>query len=84
MSDVAGRHRPLLRWALLAFAFPSAPIPAMGLPLVVHLPPFHAGALGLGITVAGFVPGGENTAAAAVETRTLAPGDPRSSGAAAG
>ena len=53
----AGReaHRPLSRWTLLAFALPAAPISAMGLPLVVHLPPFYAGTLGLGLTVVGTI-----------------------------
>ena len=48
-------HRPLSRWTLFAFAFPAVPISAMGLPLVVHLPPFYAGTLGLGLTVVGTI-----------------------------
>ena len=62
MSDAAATgpaareaHRPLSRWTLLAFALPAAPISAMGLPLVVHLPPFYAGSLGLGLTVVGTI-----------------------------
>lgn len=47
--------KPLSRWTLLAFALPAAPISAMGLPLVVHLPPFYAGTLGLGLTVVGTI-----------------------------
>lgn len=47
--------QPLSRWTLLAFALPAAPISAMGLPLVVHLPPFYAGTLGLGLTVVGAI-----------------------------
>ncbi|MBX3506393.1 MAG: MFS transporter [Parvibaculum sp.] len=52
-SDAA--RRPLSRWTLLAFALPAAPISAMGLPLVVHLPPFYAGTLGLGLSVVGLI-----------------------------
>ena len=51
----AGRDAPLSRWALFAFAFPAAPISALGLPLVVHLPPFYANTLGLGLTVVGSI-----------------------------
>mgnify|MGYP000234914265 CR=1 FL=1 len=47
--------RPLSRWTLFAFALPAAPISAMGLPLVVHLPPFYAGTLGLGLVTVGAV-----------------------------
>ncbi|MFZ3033634.1 MAG: MFS transporter [Parvibaculum sp.] len=54
-SGTTGRDAPLSRWTLLAFAFPAAPISAMGLPLVVHLPPFYAGTLGLGLTVVGSI-----------------------------
>lgn len=54
-AETAGREAPLSRWTLLAFAFPAAPISAMGLPLVVHLPPFYAGTLGLGLTVVGSI-----------------------------
>ncbi|MEX0838077.1 MAG: MFS transporter [Parvibaculum sp.] len=46
---------PLTRSTLFAFALPAAPISAMGLPLVVHLPPFYAGTLGLGLTVVGTI-----------------------------
>jgi Na+/melibiose symporter-like transporter len=53
--DAREAHRPLSRWTLLAFALPAAPISAMGLPLVVHLPPFYAGTLGLGLTVVGTI-----------------------------
>ena len=54
-SGTTGRDTPLSRWTLLAFAFPAAPISAMGLPLVVHLPPFYAGTLGLGLGVVGSI-----------------------------
>ncbi len=36
-------------------ALPAAPISAMGLPLVVHLPPFYAGTLGLGLVTVGAI-----------------------------
>ncbi|MBA4209862.1 MAG: MFS transporter [Parvibaculum sp.] len=57
VSGPAAREasRPLSRWTLLAFALPAAPISAMGLPLVVHLPPFYAGTLGLGLTIVGTI-----------------------------
>jgi Na+/melibiose symporter-like transporter len=54
-SGPAGGDAPLSRWTLFAFAFPAAPISAMGLPLVVHLPPFYAGTLGLGLTTVGTI-----------------------------
>jgi hypothetical protein len=44
--------KPLTKWQLLAFAIPAIPISAMGLPLVVYLPPFYA-ELGLGTAVVG-------------------------------
>jgi glycoside/pentoside/hexuronide:cation symporter, GPH family len=47
------QHTPLTRARLFAFALPAAPIAAMGLPLAVHLPPFYAGSLGLGLSVVG-------------------------------
>ncbi|MBX3496513.1 MAG: MFS transporter [Parvibaculum sp.] len=48
-------RQPLSRWTLFAFALPAAPISAMGLPLAVHLPPYYAGSLGLGLTVVGTI-----------------------------
>ncbi len=39
---------PLSRRTLFAFALPAAPISAMGLPLVVHLPPSDAQSSGMG------------------------------------
>ena len=42
----------LTKWQLLAFAIPAIPISAMGLPLVVYLPPFYA-ELGLGTGIVG-------------------------------
>jgi glycoside/pentoside/hexuronide:cation symporter, GPH family len=40
---------------LIAFASPAAPIAAVGLPLVVYLPPFYAHEMGLGLSVVGTV-----------------------------
>ena len=45
------RHSTL---TLAAFAAPCLPLAAMGLPLVVHLPPFYASELGLGLGAVGF------------------------------
>ncbi len=54
MSRSASTDRTeLTRSKLFAFALPAAPIAAMGLPLAVHLPPFYAGSLGLGLSVVG-------------------------------
>ncbi|MGV8997852.1 MAG: MFS transporter [Parvibaculaceae bacterium] len=54
-SGQAGRAAPLSRWSLFAYSLPAVPIAAMGLPLVVHLPPFYAKNLGLGFTVVGMI-----------------------------
>ena len=40
---------------LIAFAGPSIPIAALGLPLAVYLPPFYAGPMGLGLATVGTV-----------------------------
>lgn len=40
---------------LLAFAGPSIPIAALGLPLAVYLPPFYAGPMGLGLATVGTI-----------------------------
>ncbi|HEX7775945.1 MAG TPA: MFS transporter, partial [Parvibaculum sp.] len=40
---------------LLAYAGPSIPIAALGLPLAVYLPPFYAGSMGLGLAAVGTV-----------------------------
>lgn len=40
---------------MFAFALPAAPIAAMGLPLAVHLPPFYASSMGLGLSVVGAI-----------------------------
>ena len=49
------RKNPLATSTLLAFAAPAAPIAGLGLPLVVHLPPFYAEDMELGLTVVGTV-----------------------------
>lgn len=46
------RHSSL---KLLAYASPSIPIAALGLPLAVHLPAFYAGAMGLGLATVGTI-----------------------------
>ncbi|MEQ8745482.1 MFS transporter [Pyruvatibacter sp.] len=49
------RASGLSRWRIGAFALPAAPIAAMGLPIVVYLPPFYAGEMGLGLAVVGAI-----------------------------
>lgn len=46
---------PLETWRLTAFAGPSIPIAAMGLPIGVYLPPFYATEMGLGLAAVGTV-----------------------------
>ena len=57
--SVSGTRKPsddkLSRWSLLAFALPAAPISAMGLPLIVHLPPFYAGFEGMTLAMVGTI-----------------------------
>jgi len=45
----------LSRWRIAAFALPAAPIAALGLPIVVYLPPFYADQMGLGLAVVGAI-----------------------------
>src|SRR5919107_3304122 len=45
----------LKRGTVAAFAGPGIPIGAVGLPMIVYLPPYYAGTLGLDLTVVGFV-----------------------------
>ncbi|MEO7179020.1 MAG: MFS transporter [Allosphingosinicella sp.] len=45
----------LKRWTLSAFAGPGLPIGAVGLPMIVYLPPYYAGALGLDLATVGLV-----------------------------
>jgi len=48
-------HPPLSLPTLAAFASPAAPISALGLPLVVYLPPFYADDMGIGLGLVGTV-----------------------------
>jgi GPH family glycoside/pentoside/hexuronide:cation symporter len=45
----------LKRRTLAAFAGPGLPIGAVGLPMIVYLPPYYAGTLGLDLAVVGLV-----------------------------
>jgi len=45
----------LKRRMLAAFAGPGLPIGAVGLPMIVYLPPYYAGALGMDLAVVGLV-----------------------------
>jgi Na+/melibiose symporter-like transporter len=45
----------LKRRTLTAFAGPGVPIGAVGLPMIVYLPPYYAGTLGLDLAVVGLV-----------------------------
>ena len=49
------REAPLSRWSLFAYSLPAAPIAALGLPLVVHLPTFYAQSMGLGLSLVGLI-----------------------------
>lgn len=40
---------------LAAFASPALPLATIGLPFTVHLPPYYAGELGLGLATVGFI-----------------------------
>jgi Na+/melibiose symporter-like transporter len=49
-------EKPLLkRRTLAAFAGPGLPIGAVGLPMIVYLPPYYAGTLGLDLAAVGLV-----------------------------
>lgn len=50
MSDA-----PLKKSKLLAYILPGAPIAALGLPIVVYLPPFYAQDMGLGLGLVGAI-----------------------------
>lgn len=52
MADGSGRPSNL---TLAAFAGPSLPFAALGLPLVVHLPAFYAESVGLPLSVVGLI-----------------------------
>lgn len=45
----------LKRRTLAAFAGPGLPVGAVGLPMIVYLPPYYAGALGMELAVVGLV-----------------------------
>src|SRR3954471_1026307 len=45
----------LKRRILAAFAGPGLPIGAVGLPMIVYLPPYYAGTLGLDLAAVGLV-----------------------------
>lgn len=46
---------PLRRATLFAFAAPCLPMAAVGLPVVVYLPPYYASELGLGLEAVGLI-----------------------------
>jgi glycoside/pentoside/hexuronide:cation symporter, GPH family len=41
--------------SLIAYAGPGIPVAALGLPLVIYLPPYYAGQLGLDLATVGFI-----------------------------
>jgi glycoside/pentoside/hexuronide:cation symporter, GPH family len=43
------------RSTLFAFAAPSLPVGAIGLPLIVYLPPYYAGTLGMDLAIVGLI-----------------------------
>ncbi len=49
------KSTPLSIPTLMAFASPAAPISALGLPLIVYLPPFYADDMGIGLSLVGTV-----------------------------
>jgi len=51
----AQQRKPLSFSTIFFYAGPAVPISAMGLPLVVHLPPFYAGPMGLGLSLVGAI-----------------------------
>lgn len=57
MAEAAGRGSDdsLKFSTLFAYSLPAMPIAALGLPLVVHLPPFYADEMGLGLALVGFL-----------------------------
>ncbi len=54
-SDVRNYPKRLSIFNLMAYASPAIPIAAMGLPMVVYMPPFYAQVMGLGLTQVGIV-----------------------------
>ncbi|MBX3507228.1 MFS transporter [Parvibaculum sp.] len=49
------QKKSVTRWQIGAYALPSIPMSALGLPIVVYLPPFYGHEMGLGLTVAGTI-----------------------------
>jgi len=54
-ESTASGKKSLSRWTISAFSLPAAPIAAMGLPIVVYLPPFYANEMGLGLALVGYI-----------------------------
>ena len=54
-SGDAKSGKKLSNWQIGSFSFMAMPISALGLPLVVHLPPFYVTELGIGATTVGLV-----------------------------
>ncbi len=54
-SNVHNLSERLSLSSLTAYASPAIPIAAMGLPMVVYMPPYYAQDMGLGLTVVGLV-----------------------------
>jgi len=55
MAGGTGDGSMLKRKTLAAFAGPGLPIGAVGLPMIVYLPPYYAGTLGLDLAAVGLV-----------------------------
>lgn len=55
IAGVEGKPRSLRRSTLFAFAGPAIPYAAVGLPMVVYLPPYYAGTLGLDLAAVGLI-----------------------------
>jgi glycoside/pentoside/hexuronide:cation symporter, GPH family len=52
---MGGASESLTRRRLAAFAGPGLPLAGVGLPMIVYLPPYYAGTLGLDLATVGFV-----------------------------
>lgn len=56
MSNTAEvKAEPLSKGKLAAYALPSIPMAAVGLPLLVHIPPFYVSQMGLSLELVGFL-----------------------------
>jgi glycoside/pentoside/hexuronide:cation symporter, GPH family len=54
--DPKARHRHVTGFQLFAYVLPAVPLAALGLPIVVHLPPFYAShEIGMSIATVGLV-----------------------------